>query len=73
MGCGTGVATRAVASRQGFSGKIKGIDLSPYLASVGEQLASSEGLGEYIEFQAGDTRNLDINDGEYDAVLPTHW
>ena len=69
MGCGTGVATRAVASRQGFSGKIKGIDLSPYLASTAEQLASDEGLSEHVEFQSGDTKNLDISNAEYDAVI----
>jgi len=69
MGCGTGIATRAIASRPGFSGKVKGIDLSPYLASVAEQLASGEGLGEQVEFQAGDTRNLDISDAEYDTVI----
>ena len=31
VGCGTGVAARTIARRAGFTGRITGIDLSPYL------------------------------------------
>jgi ubiquinone/menaquinone biosynthesis C-methylase UbiE len=38
LGCGTGVASRAIARRPGFKGAITGIDLSPYLVEVAERL-----------------------------------
>lgn len=69
MGCGTGVASRALLRRSDFAGKIMGIDLSPYLARVAERLATEEGFGRRAEFRAGDTRSLDIQGGEFDAVI----
>ena len=33
LGCGTGVAARAIARRPGFGGQVLGIDLSPKLGS----------------------------------------
>ena len=38
MGCGTGVATRAIAKYPGFSGKVTGTDLSPYLTKAAASL-----------------------------------
>lgn len=69
MGCGTGVAARTIARRANFSGRVTGIDLSPYLVRVARRLADEEGLGGWIEFRAGDTRELDIRDGSFDAVV----
>jgi len=46
LGCGTGVATRAIAKRSTFSGKLPGIDLSPHLIKVARQLAEKEALGD---------------------------
>lgn len=34
MGCGTGLAARAIAHRPGFSGTVVGVDLSPHLVIV---------------------------------------
>ena len=59
IGCGTGVAARAIARRRGFSGHVLGIDLSPALAQTAAQLASAEGLDGRVEFRAGDSRKLD--------------
>src|SRR3712207_1950001 len=69
MGCGTGVASRTIARRVNFSGKVTGIDLSPYLVEAAKRLAGEEGLGTLVEFRSGDTRELDIPDGEFDAVV----
>ncbi len=69
MGCGTGVAARTIARRAGFSGRVTGIDLSPYLVKAAKRLADEEGLGSRLEFRSGDTRELDIPDGKFDAVV----
>lgn len=69
MGCGTGVAARTIARRKDFSGKVTGIDLSPYLVNAAERLADEEGLGDRVEFRSGDTRDLDIPDGTFDALV----
>ena len=69
MGCGTGLAARAIARRVDFSGHIIGVDLSPYLAAAAQRLAGEEGLTEHLEFRAGDVRKLDFADGAFDALV----
>lgn len=69
MGCGTGVAARAIARRRGFSGRITGIDLSASLAATAQRLSAEEGIGDRVEFRAGDTRTLDLAAGSFDAVV----
>jgi ubiquinone/menaquinone biosynthesis C-methylase UbiE len=69
MGCGTGVAARTIARRASFSGRVTGINLSPYLVEAAKRLADEEGLGGRVEFRSGDTRELDIPDGRFDAVV----
>lgn len=69
MGCGTGVAARTIARRANFSGRVTGIDLSLYLIDAAKRLAEEEGLSSLVEFRSGDTRDLDVPDGEFDAVV----
>ena len=69
MGCGTGVAARTIARRADFSGRVTGIDLSPYLVNAAKRLADEEGLGTQVEFRSGDTRVLDTPDSRFDAVV----
>jgi SAM-dependent methyltransferase len=69
IGCGTGVAARAIARRPGFAGHVIGIDLSPALVRTAAQLAEREGMGSRIEFRWGDSRKLDLADGAFDAVV----
>lgn len=69
MGSGTGVAARCIARRPNFAGNVTGIDLSPYLAQTAARLSREEGLGERIDFRAGDTRSLDLADNTFDAVI----
>jgi ubiquinone/menaquinone biosynthesis C-methylase UbiE len=69
LGCGTGVAARAIAHRPNFAGRVTGIDLSPYLTQQAQRLAAAEGLGSRVAFRAGDTRSLNLGDGAFDAVV----
>jgi SAM-dependent methyltransferase len=63
------VAARTIARRANFSGRVTGIDLSPYLVKAARRLAGEEGLGGRVQFHSGDTRKLDIPDGRFDAVV----
>jgi ubiquinone/menaquinone biosynthesis C-methylase UbiE len=69
MGCGTGLAARAIARREAFAGHITGVDLSPYLVAAAKRLASEERLAGHLEFLAGDVRTLNFADGSFDAVI----
>jgi ubiquinone/menaquinone biosynthesis C-methylase UbiE len=69
MGCGTGLAARAVACRDDFAGHVTGVDLSPYLVAAARRLATEEKLAEHLEFLAGDARTLNFVDGSFDAVI----
>jgi SAM-dependent methyltransferase len=69
LGCGTGVVTRALAGREGFSGRVIGIDQSPALIEVAQRLADDEGVGDSTEFRVGDVHALDVADASVDAVV----
>jgi ubiquinone/menaquinone biosynthesis C-methylase UbiE len=69
LGCGTGVAARAIARRRGFSGTVTGIDLSASLVETARRISAEEGVADRVEFQAGDTRTLDLETGTFDAVV----
>lgn len=69
VGCGTGVAARAIALRPGFAGKVIGIDRSPHLVAAATRLAIADGVGGKVEFRAGDSHTLQLQDAEFDAVV----
>ena len=69
LGCGTGVVARALASQEGFSGNVTGIDYSPELISAAQRLAEDEGLTKEVEFRVGDAQSLEDGDESYDAVI----
>jgi ubiquinone/menaquinone biosynthesis C-methylase UbiE len=69
VGCGTGVASRAVARRPGFAGHVTGIDRSQYLVDVARRRAAEEGLAAWIAFQVGDSRSLGLPDASFDAAM----
>ncbi len=48
--------------------KITGIDISEGMLKVGEEKIRKKGLPEYIEFQKGDSENLDFPEKYFDAV-----
>jgi ubiquinone/menaquinone biosynthesis C-methylase UbiE len=68
LGCGTGVASRAIARRKRFAGRVTGIDRSPYLSGIATRLAQEEGLHN-VEFRAGDSHSLGLGDAAFDAVI----
>ena len=69
LGCGTGVAARTIARRPTFSGRVTGIDRSPYLTTTATRLARQEGIAEKVEFRSGDSHSLYIADASFDAVV----
>ena len=69
IGCGTGVVARALVSRDGFAGRVIGIEQSPTLVDVANRLAAENGVGERIEFRVGDIHALDLADASVDAVI----
>jgi SAM-dependent methyltransferase len=69
LGCGTGVASRAVARKPGFSGRVIGIDRSAYLIEAAKRLAREEGISDKVEFEVGDSRSLGLPEGTFDAAI----
>lgn len=69
LGCGTGVAARAIACRPGFPGRVTGIDRSPHLIEAAARLAHEDGVGGKVDFHAGDSHTLELRDAEFDAVV----
>jgi ubiquinone/menaquinone biosynthesis C-methylase UbiE len=69
IGCGTGLAARAVARRPSFRGTVTGVDLSPYLVAAASRLAIEEGIAERLEFCTGDVHKLDFSDDSFDALI----
>ena len=69
LGCGTGLAARAIVRRERFSGSATGIDLSPHLIGTANRLAAEEGVSDRATFATGDTRRLDFADETFDAVV----
>ncbi len=69
LGCGTGVAARAIACRPEVRGPITAIDISPHLVEAGGRLAAEEGLGGRIDFRTGDAHGLGLPEGGFDVVV----
>lgn len=69
LGCGTGIAARAIASDPGYLGRVIGIDVSPFLAAEAARLAAAEGLATKVEFRVGNSQQLDLPDSSVDAAV----
>lgn len=69
VGCGTGVASRAVARRPGFRGRVTGIDRSAYLVEVARRRAIEEKMTPMLGFEVGDSRSLGLEDASFDAAV----
>ncbi len=69
LGCGTGIAARAVARRPGFKGYVLGIDLSDHLVEAATRITAGEGLDSRVGFKVGDSPNLDLPPASFDAVI----
>ena len=53
MGCGTGVAARTIARRANFSGRVMGIDLSPYLVKAASHDSRRPGIRDDVRPNGG--------------------
>ncbi|MCC7280839.1 MAG: methyltransferase domain-containing protein [Acetobacteraceae bacterium] len=69
LGCGTGVAARAIARRPEIGVPIIALDISPHLVEAGRRFAEIEGLAELIDFRVGDAHTLQLPDGGFDVVV----
>ena len=69
LGCGTGVVTRAIAARGGFTGTVTGVDQSPDFVAAARRLAAEDGVGDRVEFVVGDAHELDLPAASFDAVV----
>lgn len=69
LGCGTGVAARAIARRGGLAAPITAIDISAPFIDMARRLAADEGVGERIDFRTGDAHGLGLPDGGFDVVF----
>ncbi|MGX1261746.1 methyltransferase domain-containing protein [Sinorhizobium fredii] len=69
LGCGTGIAARAIAARPGFEGTVLGIDRSDYLVHAARRFADSEKLSGRVRFECGDSHALGLGAASFDAVI----
>ena len=69
LGCGTGVVTRAIAARDGFTGTVTGIDQSLDFIAAAHRLAADEGVADRVEFVLGDAHDLDLPAASFDAAV----
>lgn len=69
VGCGTGVVSRAIASRDGFAGTVMGVDQSQDFIAVAQTLAANEGVGDRVQFAVGDAHKLDLPSARFDAAV----
>jgi SAM-dependent methyltransferase len=69
LGCGTGVAARAIARRPEVREPITAIDISAHLVDAGRRLAEEEGLSGRISFQVGDAHSPGVPEGGFDVVV----
>ena len=69
LGCGTGVEARVLAARQGFSGRVVGVDQCPALIEAARRFTAQEGIAQRVEYHTGDVHRLDYADASFDAVI----
>jgi ubiquinone/menaquinone biosynthesis C-methylase UbiE len=69
VGCGTGVATRALAQHPKFSGHIDASDLSAEMVETAKRLAGDAGCADKIAFSVGDALETSGAGEPYDAVI----
>lgn len=63
VACGTGVLARELASRTGAAGRVVGIDASPGMVAVAQNLAPA------VEWREGNAEALPFPDQSFDAVV----
>jgi ubiquinone/menaquinone biosynthesis C-methylase UbiE len=69
IGCGTGVVSRRIANRRDFSGRVTGVDISPYLIDEARRLAAELGLGDRLGFELSHQGDIAASERSYDAAV----
>ena len=69
VGCGTGVLCRDLARMVGPRGHVTGVEPSRVFTRAARRLARAEGLGDRIDFRAGDGTALRFPTGRFDCAL----
>ncbi len=63
------LAARAVAPREGPSGRVIGVDMTPEMLDLARTNARKLGLESVVEFRQGLIEALPVEDGEVDVIL----
>ncbi len=69
LGCGTGVAARALARRRDFNGSVVGLDLSSAFIAAATRFAKEEGLAKRVSFRVGNCHALPELSRPFDVVI----
>lgn len=69
VGCGTGALVRQLASREVVPARIVGVDQCRAFIEAAKGFAAKEGVGDHIEWHAGDAHDLDYADHAFDVVI----
>jgi ubiquinone/menaquinone biosynthesis C-methylase UbiE len=69
VGCGSGVLCRLTAPEIAPLGQVTGVDLSPKVLPLANQIAQDSGLAETISFGAGEGERLPFRAGTFDCVF----
>lgn len=67
VGCGTGTLG-SMLTQCGISDHVVGLDMTIKMCCIGRQKAQHIGLGEKLNFVAGDSEHLPFNAGSFDIV-----
>ena len=67
VACGTGIVAREAAKIVGSAGKVVGVDVSPAMLAVAQEVAAGEGVS--AEWRESDAGQLPSGDDSFDAVF----
>lgn len=69
IGSGTGVVARALAREKGADVHVTGVDQSPALIRVAQEICTREHLEDWLKFEVGDAHALRFGPECFDAVI----
>ncbi|HEX3194736.1 MAG TPA: class I SAM-dependent methyltransferase, partial [Streptosporangiaceae bacterium] len=68
LGCGTGIEVRALRRVARHHTAIVGLDHSPELIKMAQQLTATEGVSHNVTYRIGDAHHSEYEDGHFDIV-----
>jgi SAM-dependent methyltransferase len=69
VGCGSGLLCRQIAPALAPGGSVVGIDISPHMVAIAQEIASQANLGGWVSFDVGRAEELPYRDGDFDAAF----